>query len=194
MFIVLEGLDGSGSSTQVSLLAHKLQQLNHEVVATKEPTTGVIGQVIRDCLQHKFTVDPKALQLLFAADRADHIQTLIKPNLAKNKIVISDRYFFSSIAFGALELNFDFLSNLYQDFLIPDLVFLLKVPPAECIKRINKRGNEKELFEKKSTLTKVWEHYEKLAKLYPNIHIIDGTQSIEVINVQILNVVEFVQH
>lgn len=190
MFIVFEGLDGSGSSTQSALLTQSLQKEGKQVLHTKEPTTRTIGKLVRDYLQHKYSTSDKALQLLFASDREDHLHSVIKPNLAEQKIVISDRYFFSSIAFGALEkVSFEWLDNLYQDFLMPDIVFLLKVPSTECIQRIEGRGNERELFEKKEVLEKVWQNYEKLAQNYDFIEVIDGTQNVEKIASQVLSIV-----
>lgn len=191
MFIVFEGLDGSGSSTQAALLAANLQQMGKAVVQTKEPTTGTIGKLVREYLQHKHDTSPLALQLLFASDREDHLHQLVRPSLQTGEIVISDRYLYSSIAFGShSDKEFEWLSELYEDFLTPDIIFLLKVPPAECIKRIEGRGSEKELFEKEETLTRVWKNYEKLAKEYPFIHVIDGMQSIEAIEKEIFDIVK----
>lgn len=190
MFITFEGLDGSGSSTQAALLAANLQQKGVSVIQTKEPTTGTIGKLVREYLQHKHQTSEEALQILFAADRADHLYKVVMPNLEMGRIVISDRYFLSSIAFGThSEESFKWLNQLYTTFKKPDLVFLLKVLPAECIKRIEKRGSEKELFEKEETLARVWRNYEKLAKLYDFVYVIDGMQSIEVIEKQILDIV-----
>ena len=191
MFIVFEGLDGSGSSTQAALLAENLEKLNKKVVQTKEPTTGTIGRLVREYLQHKHSTSPKALQLLFASDREDHLHTLVRPNLAEGKIVISDRYLHSSIAFGARsDEEFNWLNDLYEDFQKPDLVFLLKVLPEECMKRIKGRGSEIELFEKEEVLRRVWENYAQLAQENDNIVLIDGMQSIEEIEQQILNIVQ----
>ena len=93
MFIVFEGLDGSGSSTHSKLLTEKLQSEGCAVFHTKEPTDkGPTGTTIREVLQHKYTVSPEALQLLFCADRAEHLVREIDPALKNGEIVISDRY------------------------------------------------------------------------------------------------------
>jgi len=187
MFIVFEGLDGSGSTTQAALLARNLEKQGKDVVQTKEPTTGVIGSLVRKYLQHEHSTSAKSLQLLFASDREDHLHRLVRPSLESGKIVISDRYFLSSIAFGAKNnKEFEWLCSLYGDFKKPDITFLLKVKPSECIKRIESRGAEKELFEKEEVLTRVWENYEKLSKRFDNVHVIDGIMSIEEIEKTIL--------
>lgn len=176
MFIVFEGLDGSGSSTQAKMLQENLVNLGHDALQTKEPTNDLpIGKLIRRYLQHEFATDPKALQLLFAADRLDHIQKVIKPAQAEQRIIISDRYFYSSIAFGSsVEVPYEWLRDLYKDFLKPDLVFLLKVSPAECIRRIEKRMGSKELFEREESLKQIWKQYEKILAENPHFHLIDA--------------------
>ncbi|HPO05777.1 MAG TPA: dTMP kinase [Candidatus Gracilibacteria bacterium] len=190
MFIVFEGLDGSGSSTQARLLKSYFESQGKEVILTKEPTENPIGKMIRDCLQNRIELSPRALQLLFAADRAEHLHTLISPSLNQDKIVISDRYYFSSIAFGGIDLEFEWLRSLYQSFLQPDLVFLLKVEPKTCIERIHKRGTPMELFEKEETLRRVWNNYTLLAELYPCIRLIDGNENIEEVQAKIINIVK----
>ena len=213
MFIAFEGLDGSGSSTQSKLLAEHFEQKGKAVVHTKEPTTGTIGKLVRAYLQHKHETSAKALQLLFAADREDHLHKIVRPAINNGKVVITDRYLYSSIAYGAIpchsreggnpELNnrksckleilkqvqddkIKYLESLYTDFLKPDIVFLLKVPAKECVKRIESRGSEKELFEKEEYLEAVWKNYELLAKKHGFIKIIDGTLEINEVQQEIL--------
>jgi dTMP kinase len=191
MFIVFEGLDGSGSSTQSALLTKYFESLDEKVLATKEPTTGIIGKLVRSYLQHEYSTSQRALQLLFAADREDHLHRLVRPSLEAQTIVISDRYLHSSIAFGALgegqKESFEYLQNLYKNFMQPDIIFLLKVPVDECIKRIQQRGGKIELFEKKEFLEEVWKNYVLLAKIHSHIKIIDGAQSIENVHKQVLS-------
>ena len=191
MFIVFEGLDGSGSSTHSRLLKENLEKNGQQVAQTKEPTNLPIGKLIRQFLQHKHKTTEKALQLLFAADRLDHLSKIIKPKQEEGKIVISDRYFFSSIAFGTLKSAemFPWLEELYKDFPLPDMIFLLKVPPSECMKRIQKR-EQIEFFEQEEILKKVWKNYEKLANKYPDFHIIDGLKPKEDNAQTILNLVQ----
>ena len=182
MFIAFEGLDGSGSSTQSKLLSEKLENEGFSTFLTKEPTSHhFIGQLIREVLQHKRNVDPKTLQLLFTADRSEHLKNDIEPALAEGKIVISDRYLLSTIAFGALDCDMNWLMDLNKPFLMPDITFLSKLEADICIQRIQARGTQFELFEKKEKLEKIWKHYEILAQKFPNVQIIDTSDTIEAV-------------
>ncbi len=187
MFIAFEGLDGSGSSTQSRLLAEKLEGQGHAVLLTKEPTSSTpIGKMIRDILQHRWECSPKGLQLLFSADRAEHLATDIEPALKNGQVVITDRYLFSTIAYGSLAVqDTDWLASLNEKFRLPDITFLFKLDPKICIERIQGRGSDFELFEEHEKLGKIWEAYEKLADQFENIHVIDATKSIEQIGEEI---------
>ena len=191
MFIAFEGLDGSGSSTQSKLLADKLEAHGQPVLLTKEPTKdSYIGKLIREVLQHKWQCSPEALQLLFSADRAEHLKNQIEPALKNNQIVITDRYLFSTIAYGGLEIkDTEWLKSLNSRFLLPDITFLFKLDPKICIERIHGRGSDFELFEKHEKLTSIWQNYEKIATNYPNSHIIDASKSIEEIAEEIWGLV-----
>lgn len=192
MFIAFEGLDGSGSSTQSRLLAEKLEANGHPVLLTKEPTSDTpIGKMIREILQHKWECSPEGLQLLFSADRAEHLKNEIEPALKNGQIVITDRYLFSTIAYGSLSVNdTDWLKCLNKHFRLPDITFLFKLDPKVCIERIQGRGNEFELFEENEKLGKIWMGYEKLAEEYENIHIIDAGKSIEEIQDEVWDIVQ----
>lgn len=186
MFIAFEGLDGSGSSTQSRLLAERLERSGKPALLTKEPTSeNPVGKMIRDILQHKWQASPEALQLLFSADRAEHLKYAIEPALANKRIVITDRYLYSTLAYGGLAVDMDWLKNINKSFRLPDITFLLKLPPSECIKRIAGRGSDFELFEKSEKLEKIWENYEKIAGEFPNIRVIDATKTIERISEEI---------
>jgi dTMP kinase len=120
------------------------------------------------------------LQLLFSADRAFHLEKEIVPLLEKGVFVVCDRYAFSTLAFGNFQINdLEWLVNLQKRFLLPDLTFFLKVSPEVCIQRIAKTRFETTLFEKQEVLAKVWQNYEQLAKMFDNIYIINGEQTIE---------------
>jgi len=191
VFIVFEWLDGSGSSTQARLLAEYFQKNWKSVLATKEPNEdSPIWKLIREILQHKHKVSWDSLQLLFSADRAEHLASKIEPALKEWKIVISDRYFFSTIAFAALTWNQEWMENVNKRFRLPDFIFLFKLAPEECVKRIESRWAEKELFEKTETLKKVWEGYEWLSKRFENIHLIDASKSIEEIHKEIVSKIQ----
>jgi len=175
-FIVLEGLDGSGQSTESVFLRDFLIEKNHKVLITKEPTIiSEAGQKIKQVLEGKEKISPLELQKLFVKDRKLHLDNIIIPNLKDGKIVISDRYFFSTFAYGVSDgLDLNLLIEMNNDFLIPDLTFFLDVNQDVCIKRVEKRGAKKTLFEKREKLKKVYENYKKIMKNFENVYFING--------------------
>src|SRR4030042_2908685 len=180
-FIVFEGLDGSGQSTQVGLLKDFLIKNGHKVALTKEPTKdSEAGKKIRDILDKITKIQPQQLQELFAGDRGEHLKRVIIPVLKEGEIVISDRYFFSSFAYGTSEgVDLEWLIKLNDKFLFPDLTFILKVSPEICLQRIQKRGEANTYFEQVNKLKKVWETYDIFPSRFENIYIIDGEKTIE---------------
>jgi len=191
MFIAFEGLDGSGSSTQARLLASRLETNGKPVLQTKEPTNNShIGRLIREILQHKWECSPVGLQLLFSADRAEHLKNEIIPALQNGQMVITDRYFFSTIAYGSLQVDdWAWLKSLSRHFPVPDITFLFKLDPAICIERIAGRGSDFELFEQHEKLEQVWKGYERLSREYQNIRLIDASKSIEEIADEVWGIV-----
>jgi dTMP kinase len=190
-FIVFDSLDGAGNSTQVKLLADYLNKIGKKTHITKEPTSGLIGGLIKSQLAHDWKSSPECLQLLFCADRAYHLEKEIIPLLKKGINVISDRYFFSTIAYGNLGIkDLDWLIKINEKFLLPDLTFFLKVSPKVCIERIKKDRFEVTLFEKEKILEKVWENYEILAKRFENVFLINGEREIKEIAKEIRKIVK----
>jgi len=178
-FIAFEGLDGAGSTTQAGKLCDWLNQ-NSKSHLTKEPTNNLIGGLIRSQLTGDWRSTPECLQLLFSADRAYHLEKEIIPLLKKDITVITDRYFFSTIAYGAVEIkDIDWLIEINKPFIVPDLTFFIKVSPKICFDRIKRTRFHIELFEKEKILTLVWQNYENLAKKFENIYLIDGEKPIE---------------
>ncbi len=190
-FIVFDGLDGSGQSTQVELLKNFLIKKGHQVVLTKEPTQdSEAGKKIRQVLDKKKIISPEELQELFTEDRKEHLKNVIIPALKENKIAISDRYFFSTFAYGVSEgLDLNWLIKLNDECLLPDLTFFLKVSPEVCVSRIEKRGISKTYFEEKEKLNKVWQIYEILTDHFKNINIINGEKSKEEVFFQINEII-----
>lgn len=192
-FIVFEGLDGSGQSTQAQLLNDYLEkEKNVLVVLTKEPTNEPpIGTLIRQILKKEISVSSATLQILFCADRSEHLENIIKPALQKGQWVISDRYFGSTIAFGSLNLDTDWLIALNEKFLQPDIIFLLKVRPEICLERIDKDKNrrQREFFEESEKLKKVWQTYEILPQRFENVYLINGEESPQEIFEQIRKII-----
>ena len=192
MFIAFEGLDGSGSSTQARILTERLEANGKPALQTKEPTNNThIGKMIREILQNKWKCSPAGLQLLFSADRAEHLKNEIEPAIKNGRIVITDRYFFSTIAYGSLQFeDWAWLKSLSRHFPVPDITFLFKLDPAVCIERIAGRGSDFELFEQHEKLEKIWLGYERLSREYQNIRMIDASKSIDEISEEIWNIVK----
>jgi len=189
-FIAFEGPDGSGQSTQVSFLAGYLEKHGIMVTTTKEPTEGVVGRKIRAILQKKETIDPYVLQVFFAKDREEHLREVIIPALDKGEVVISDRYYLSSIAFGSLDCEFDKLFALNDKFILPDATLSLDVSPSVCVERISKRGEKKELFEESEKLKQVYNAYKFLAKLKSGVYSIDGDMPIMEVHKNIAKIIQ----
>jgi len=177
LFIVVEGLDGSGSTTQCRMLKNFLDIKGIKSIVTKEPTNNLIGGLIRGVLTGDWQINPEGLQLLFSADRAHHLEKEIVPALGRGVTVICDRYMFSTLAFGAVDCGMEWLKVLNQKFLQPDIAFFLEVKPEECIRRISAGRDKFELFENKEKLQKVLTNYKRLTEEYPNLHPINGNRS-----------------
>lgn len=194
-FIVIEGIDGSGKTTQVKRVADKLQ---HAVV-TKEPTTGPIGQFIRQALVGKEPqLPPTALQHLLSADRAVHEEE-IKKLLETGKAVVSDRYLWSSVAYGMADrentqyengkvlLVAQSILSMYHQFILPDITIYLKVSIATALSRIEEMGKVKEMYEHREKLEKIKKGYEWLVAQFPEeIVVVDGEQGVEEVTVAIM--------
>lgn len=147
-FIAIEGVDGCGKSTHARLLAKWLRSKGYRVVVTDEPTNSPIGRVIKRVLRGELKVPIAAEALLFAADRLHHAEQLIIPALRKGRIVITERYYFSSLAYqAARRLPAQWISKLNERAPVPDLAVLIDVPAYVALDRI--RGSRKlDTFEK----------------------------------------------
>ncbi len=190
-FIVVEGLDGSGSSTQIFRVVDFLKENGRKIHITKEPTNNLIGGLIRGQLSGDWKSSPECLQLLFAADTAHHLKKEIIPLLKKGVTVISDRYFFSTIAFGSTKIeDRKWLIDINDRFILPDLTIFIKVSPEVCVERMKKSRFRIELFEEREKLEKTWKSYEKLTKEFNNIKVVDGERSIQEISYEILNLIK----
>ena len=192
MFITFEGIDGVGKSTQLDLLQSWLEGRGREVIRTLEPGGTELGQEIRHLLLHrKGDVSARAEALLYAADRAHHVATKIRPALAQGKVVLSDRYFDSSVAYqgAARELDVNEVRNISLwavDNLIPDLTVLLDLDAHAAILRRNKTGTEPDRLEREKVdfFERARSQYLELAK-EPRFLVVDATLSINEIQDQI---------
>src|SRR5665648_349474 len=159
IFIVIEGLDGSGKTTQAKFLAKKLEK-THKVLVTAEPSLGKIGTFIReDCLYEDKRLPTEAEALLFAADRIEHMHDEVKPALEDGKLVLCDRYIYSSLAYqGNAGLSLDWIKTINARALQPDFSFFIDVAPEKVIERLQRK---KSIMETLETQTKVREIYLK---------------------------------
>ncbi len=197
-FIVIEGLDGSGQTTQVKLLKEYLESKGLGVITTKEPTQPIEGayyssvaQEIKDVLDKVKTKEAKAFQEMFAQDRKEHLDNQIIPALKQGQWVICDRYAFSSFAYGTAHGNdMDFLMSLNEKFLMPDYVFLLKVSPQTCMQRVVRRNEGIKFFEVEEKLANTWKQYEEVVKRFPEINVINGEETIENVHQEIIKLMK----
>ena len=178
-FIVIEGLDGSGKSTQIRHLAEFLRAEGKQVIETFEPTNEGIGKEIRIILKERRMIDPTEFQMLYVKDREEHGREVIKPALTQGKIILCDRYMVSTLAFGSIGgANLAKLRDANKEFPVPELTIFIDVAPEECMKRIGKRG-EAELFEKEEKLKIARETYLRVGKEYPGFEVVDGNRGVE---------------
>jgi len=155
MFIALEGVEGSGKSTLSKALAKKIKEsTNKEVVLTREPGGTIIGKEIRKLLLERRDISLSSLSetFLFAADRAEHVSSLIAPALKSDKFVITDRYFYSTLAYQgyARGIDLELLKNICElaiQGLKPEITFLLDLPVEQGLKRAKSREENWTKFE-----------------------------------------------
>ena len=190
IYIAFEGIDGAGKTTQAEILKKYLEKKGREVILTKEPTQNPpIGILIHDFIKGRVKFPPVSLQYLFAADREIHQKGLIEPNLKNGKIVISDRCFWSSVAYGILDKKGDVqklgnseillvsesILSMYHQFIAPDMTFYIDVDPQTAIERLSYMKRQREYYETSEKLKIIKAGYDWLSKKFPNeIVVIDG--------------------
>jgi len=166
-FIVIEGLDGSGKTTQATILAKKLCR-NHNIMLTAEPSRGKIGTFIRESYLYEEKRLPTEVEaLLFAADRIDHIQKEVKPALDEGKLVICDRYVYSSLAYqGSTGLNLDWIKSINSLALQPDFAILIDVAPELVLKRLKRKKSVMETLETQRKVREVYLKFQEKGELF----------------------------
>jgi dTMP kinase len=195
-FIVLEGLDGAGTSTQLRMIDRQLNKERIPHCCTFEPTRGHIGRLIWDVLKGKKSVHPYTLALLFAADRKEHLEQPgvgIISRAGKGELVVTDRYLFSSLAYQSIENGFQKVLFLNARFPLPSHLFFIDTSPEVCQERMLRR-RRKEIFDRLAFQRRVCETYQKAFDTFSNskmvLHRIDGNQSPEVVFRSVWNVLQ----
>lgn len=194
LYVALEGVDGSGKTTQVQRLKEYYTSQGKEVVVTREPRkSGLIGDLVQKILLGEEKIPSVSLQYLFSADRSAHHEELVLPALTDGKVVISDRCFWSAIVYGILDrtggkydtreadllLITQSIISMYHQFTIPDFTFYLKIDLATSLDRIGAKET-KEIYETPDKIKKIIEGYEYLHTKFPKEIIeIDGTKSVD---------------
>jgi len=195
-FIVLEGIDGSGTTTQLDRLTGHLTARGRRAHATSEPSQGPIVRLLREILLggHRLPdgagVDGLAMALLFAADRRDHLTREIEPALAAGADVVSDRYLLSSLAYQAQEADRAWVASLARELRAPDLTLLLDVPIPVAAARRRAAGRPDERYDADEIQTRVAARYRELAATTPNTVVIEASGSIEQVTAAIVREVD----
>ena len=169
-FIVFEGIDGAGTSTQIKKLVERgCAELGEgRFTATAEPTTGETGRFLRRMLGGEFSVDEKTNAYLFAADRCEHIfgKGGVQELCQAGKTVVSDRYFFSSMAYQSVSCGEELPKLLNEPFPLPEYLFYFVINPEISLGRVNARGEHKEIYETIEKQKKIAAQYEKVISEY----------------------------
>jgi dTMP kinase len=191
-YIVLEGLDGAGKTTQIELLKDWLIENNVDVVLTKEPSTGPIGKLARQFMQEHTSISQNTLALLFAADSLHHQDNSdgILSQLQKGKYILSDRNYLSTYAYQMPDSNIMWLDELHKFCQPPDITFFMDLDADLAMERLQlSRGNQLDVFEKLSELRRVQKqyeiavhHFQEKGEIFEIIRIDEHTTLIEVQN------------
>lgn len=197
MFIVLEGLDGAGTTTQTAMLADWFRAAGREVVVTREPSDGPVGTLIRHMLRRRVVLPggeraaPETIAALFAGDRIDHLRATVEPALGRGAVVISDRYVHSSLAYQGEECDRDWVLEANRHARDADLTLYVDLPVATCLERIGHRNAARDIYEHADFLDRVRRGYEAAIALRPHgVVRIDGSGSIEAVHAAIIEAVQ----
>jgi len=186
-FICIEGIDASGKTTQARRLVRNLRRKGIDAVYTTEPSSGKVGRLIkRHVLDRKRRVPIAVEALLFAADRVDHVETEIKPALKSGKVVVCDRYVYSTLAYqGAADLHLKWIELINRFALVPDLALFLDVPPDIVVKRLKRKRS---VMETPLNQQRVREVYMRMVR-DGRLILVDGNKSVSAVSSDILRIV-----
>ncbi len=196
-FIVVEGLDGAGTTTQCAALAEALLAHGRDVHVTSEPSTGPIGTLIRQALGGRLglphqqgPLTPQTMALLFAADRLDHLAADVAPALARGAVVLSDRYLLSSLAYQGAQVGMRWVSELNRAARAPDLTLFLEIDVATAAARRRRRGGRRELYERDDVQRRTARQYRQAIALRrragERIVVVDGAQPPQAVTAECL--------
>jgi len=184
-FAVFEGGDGSGTTTQLTILSERLKKAGKPAFfPTFEPTGGQIGRIIRSALKNEITIKPETLALLFAADRNEHLygENGIIYRAARGEFVVSDRYVMSSLVYQGIECGDELPLSLNSRFPAPEVTIFLDVDPEKALSRMKNRASH-EIYEYREFQEKVREKYKALLEAYAKaggkVEIIDASKSVQ---------------
>jgi dTMP kinase len=205
-FIVLEGLDGAGTTTQSRALVDHIARKGEKVLATHEPTDGPIGNMLRQVLRGRLVaiphagvgepkpspMDPAAVALLFAADRLDHLHHQVIPHLEAGHHVVCDRYLISSLAYQGLETDLRFVRAINEKALKADLTIFLRVPPEVAMARVEASRTSRDTFEQLPLQRKIASNYEKILETWKDgdVVVIDGTEEVSAVTAKVRGAVD----
>jgi dTMP kinase len=198
-FVVLEGIDGSGTTTQVARLADRLRGTRVPVRATREPSDGPVGTLLRQMLTGRVIVPGgrspgwTTMALLFAADRMDHVESEITPFVVDGGTIISDRYDASSLAYQSVSSGFEaksaveWIRTLNRYARRPDLTIVLDLPPEMAAERRARRGDASQLFEQNEMQRELAAFYRHLPEHMPDdrIAMVDGSGTVEEVHARV---------
>ncbi len=201
-FIVIEGIDGAGTTTHTKLLSSALRSRNFAVHATREPSDGPVGMLLRQILSRRVVVPGvsghhspnwQSMALLFAADRMDHLQSKVVPNLSEGITVISDRYDHSSVAYQSLsggepERALGWVREINRHARRPDLTIVLDVGAEECARRRASRSAVREMYETDAFQARLATFYTNIEEHFPRDSIVhvDANGGVEEVAAAIL--------
>ena len=194
--IVLEGLDGAGTTTQVERLAAALRAEGHSLLTTREPSDGPVGVLIRQALTGRVVLPggagplaPETLALLYAADRTDHLRAKVLPALEAGQVVLSDRSVLSSLAYQGASLPMEWVESINAHAVPADLTLFVEVSIEVAAKRRAARGGPEELFdavEKQRRISRQYEAAIRLRGKREHVVRIDGDQAVEAVTADCL--------
>jgi dTMP kinase len=200
--VVLEGIDGSGTTTQVARLAARLRAERVAVRVTREPSDGPVGTLVRQVLTGRVVVPGglapgwATMALLFAADRMDHVESEIQPFIAQGGVVLSDRYDASSLAYQSVSSGsasrdaVEWIRSLNRYVRRPELTIVLDVPPDLAAERRMQRGEAAQLYDQSEVQRALAEFYRDLAKHMPadRVVVVDGSGRVEDVEARVWEV------